>query len=389
MGAMAEWGLYVHVPFCPCRCTYCDFVAVGPGPRVARWHAPYLRAVAAEGAYWARALQPGPPATVYYGGGTPTAVGAEALAELHAALAHTFDLRPGTEVTVECNPETVDAEGLARLRAAGVTRLSVGLQAVQEQLLRRLGRGHTFADAARAVAAARRAGLESVNVDVMCGLPGQGCADLAETLARVVALGPDHVSVYALQVEDGTVLAAELRRGRLALPGEDEVAEQLALARRLLAEAGYEHYEISNWARPGRRCRHNLLYWENGDYLGLGVGAHSHWGGARWANTRRLAVYVGALEGPAAEAVPPPWAEAYEPPDPSRERSEGAILGLRLLEGLDLAAYARRYGVPLGAAFPGAVEQLVAAGLCEVAEGRLRLRPEAVALGNRAFAAFV
>ena len=382
---MEPWGLYVHIPFCTYKCDYCDFVAVGAGPRVARWHEPYAADLGREARHWAARLRPAaPPATVFYGGGTPTLLPAPALAALHAALAAAFGFGAEAEVTVECNPGTVDAAGLRTLRAAGVNRLSIGLQAAQDRLLRALGRGHTCAQFEEAWAAARAAGFDNLSVDLMYGLPGQSGEDVEATLATVLALRPEHVSAYALQVEEGTPFFERARRGQLPLPDDGAVADQFSAVRRGLAAAGLQHYEISNFARPGRRCRHNLFYWENAAWLGLGVGAHSHWAGARWANTSRLAVYRDALRA-GAEG----WVVGREPPDAERARSEDAFLGLRLLDGLDLGAYARRHGIPLGAAFPGAVERLVATGLCEVAAGRLRLRPEAVAVGNLAFEAFV
>lgn len=382
-GRPVPWGLYVHLPFCPYKCAYCDFVAVAGGARVARWQVLYVEAVLREAAEWQARLRPGPPASVFYGGGTPTAVATELLTRLHRALCARFAVPPDAEVTVECNPGTVDGACLRSLRAAGVNRLSIGLQAAQDRLLAALGRRHGWTEFLAAYRAARAAGLEHVNVDVMYGLPGQDRADLADTLDRVCALRPEHVSAYGLQLEPGTPLHARVRRGQVRLPDEDEAAEQFALCRERLAAAGYEHYEISNFAQPGHRSRHNLLYWTHADYLGLGIGAHSHWQGRRWANTTRLAVYCAAGDGPARMA-------AQEPEDPARERSEGAFLGLRLLDGLDEAEYERRYGVPLRAAFPGAVERLIARGLLEeAAPGRLRLTPTAVPIANLVFAEFV
>lgn len=382
-GPSPPWGLYVHIPFCPYKCDYCDFVAVGGGARVRRWHAPYLGALLAEAERCAAGLPAGPPSTAFYGGGTPTVLPAEDLAGLHRRLADLFSLPAGAEASVECNPGTVDAAGLAQLRRAGINRLSIGLQATQDRLLAALGRGHSCADFHTAFAAARAAGFDNVSVDLMYGLPGQSLADFSESLQQVLELGPEHLSAYSLQVEEGTPFAARQGRGQLPLPEEDTVWQQFEAARRLCAQAGLEHYEVSNFARPGRRCAHNLLYWTNADYLGLGVGAHSHWRGERWANTARLAAY---RDGVAAGGG---WQVEREPADPARERAETAFLGLRLLEGLDLAGYARRHGRTLQQAFPGVVERLLARGLCELAGGRLRLKPEAVAVGNLAFSAFV
>ncbi len=382
-GAVPGWGLYVHIPFCPYKCAYCDFVAVGGGPRVAAWHGPYLAALRREAAHWRARLNPVPPSSVFYGGGTPTALGAAALAALHRDLMRCFGAVSGAEVSVECNPGTVDAQGMAELAAAGVGRVSIGLQASQDHLLSALGRHHGWSDFTAAYAAARAAGLD-VNVDLMYGLPGQDLEAWRSTLDQVLALRPDHISAYGLQVEDGTPLGRGVASGAVRPPDEETVARQFEAARSVLGAAGYEHYEISNFALPAHRCRHNLVYWDNGDYLGLGVGAHSHWRGERWANTPKLAVYrdtTARLDGG--------WVAEREPPDPARARSEGAFLGLRLLEGIDLDAYALRYGMTLDDAFPGVAADLGRRGLCERRSGRLRLCPGAVAIANRAFAAFI
>ena len=381
---MARWGLYIHIPFCPYKCHYCDFVALPAGRRVARWQTGYARALVAEAVYWAGRMGPEPPATVFFGGGTPTMLPAQDLVDVQHALVRRLGLQAGAEVSLEANPGTVDARDLAQLRRAGFNRLSLGLQTARDDLLAAVGRHHTWDDFREAFRAARAAGFENIGVDLICGLPGQRLEDCLDTLRRVLDLEPEHVSLYALQVEEGTVLGAAVRRQALTVPDDDLVAEQLEACGRELVAAGREHYEISNFARPGRRCRHNLLYWENADYLGLGIAAHTHWRGERWKNTDRLSRYdegVTRQDGS--------WVEDHEEADPVRERSETAFLGLRLLDGIDLASFAARHGLELGEAFPGVPERLVAEGLCQWGEGRLRLRPQAVAIANRAFVAFV
>ncbi len=376
------WGLYVHIPFCPYKCDYCDFVAVTAGPRLAPWMRGYAAMLEAEADFWRGVLDPAPPISVFYGGGTPTLLAD--LAGLHRRLARRFGLPPGAEVTVECNPGTVGDAELAALRAAGVNRLSIGLQAAQDGLLEGLGRQHTWTQFAAAFGAARAAGFANIAVDVMCGLPGQTLEDALQTIDRVLALGPEHLSAYSLQVEEGTVLERRAARSPGILPPDDLVVAQLAGIRAALLAAGFEHYEISNFARPERRCRHNLLYWRNDDYLGLGIGAHAHWRGRRWENTRRLAVYRDALR-----AGDGGWVHGSEEPDAARERGDAAFLELRLLEGIDLEGYRTRHGVSLEEAFPGVPERLVADGLCALEGGRLRLRPDALPVANRAFVAFV
>ncbi len=402
---MEPLAVYVHVPFCPARCAYCDFPAYVYRPDLA---AGFAAAVLREAELLAglpevagrRAV------TLYFGGGTPTVLPPEELAAVAAGLRRLFQLdapqppsdgpQPAEpEVTVEANPETLDAARLARLREAGFNRLSLGLQAWDDGLLALLGRRHTVADFLRAYGEARRAGFANVNVDLIYGLPGQTLAGWRATLARVVALGPEHVSAYALQVEEGTALARWLREGRLPaarprlgrpplrLPGEDETAGMYDLAREVLAAAGYEHYEISNFARPGCRSHHNQIYWRNGDYLGLGPGASSHLAGRRWTNERRLDRYRAAL---AAGRLPVAEAEGA---DRAREMGDTVILGLRLLEGVSLADFRRRFGTDLLDVYGPAVGELREQGLLALEDGRLRLTPRALPVANRVFMRFL
>lgn len=382
-GRGVPWGLYVHIPFCPYKCAYCDFVAVRAGSRVTAWFAPYLQALRGEAQYW-RARTSAAPATVFYGGGTPTALPVSDLVALHEYLVQLWDLPMDAEVTVECNPGTVGAADLRLLRSSGVNRLSIGLQAWQDPLLEGVGRHHSRQDFLSAFGAARDAGFSAIGVDLMYGLPGQSLSDVCESVRAVCDLHPEHISLYGLQVEGGTPLDAWLRRGQITLPGEDVEVSMYGTARQMLLEAGYEHYEISNFALPGHQCSHNRLYWENASYLGLGIGAASHWDGERWKNTSRLSLYCRAIQDRNED-----WVVEREAPDEERARAEGAFLGLRLLEGIDLAAYRARYGVELDARCSAAVERFIGQGLLERAQGRLRLTEAGLLLSNRVFAAFV
>jgi oxygen-independent coproporphyrinogen-3 oxidase len=358
-GAVSGWGLYVHIPFCPYRCDYCDFVAVTAGPLTRRWIPRYMAALVREleGAGWE-----GPAVTAFYGGGTPTMV---PLAELHERIRER--VAPDAEVTAEANPGTVTADSLRAMRKAGINRLSLGLQAAQDELLQRVQRRHSWRDFLEAYGAARDAGFDNIGVDLMYGLPGQTLADWHETLTQVCALGPEHISAYGLQVEPGTVLYAR----RPPLPDDDAQAEMYAVARDRLAEAGYEQYEISNWCRPGRACAHNLLYWRNGEWLGIGVGAASQDGRRRWTNAARLAAYCEAVE--AGEPAPIRDAEARDP------AADGLILGLRLREGvaagdIDLS----RFGP--------AIEAHVDRGWLQWRNSRLRLTDTGLLVANRVWA---
>ena len=328
------FGVYVHVPFCRTRCGYCDFntytadeLGAG-GSRAAFADTAIAELRLARRVLGERDL---PVATVFFGGGTPTVLPPGDLVRILRTVDAEFGLASDAEVTVEANPDTVDEPVLAALREGGINRLSLGMQSAVPHVLRVLERTHQPRRVPAAVAAARRVGFASVSLDVIYGTPGESPADWRATLDAVAALGPDHVSAYALIVEPGTRLAAQVRRGELPAPDDDDLADKYALANRLLARAGYEWYEVSNWARGSRhRSRHNLGYWRDADWWGIGPGAHSHVGGVRWWNVKHPAAYAVRL---AAGRSP---AQAREVLDEPARRLEQVLLGMRLAEGLPL-----------------------------------------------------
>ncbi|GGK41118.1 coproporphyrinogen III oxidase [Pilimelia terevasa] len=335
----AGFGVYVHVPFCASRCGYCDFntyTAAELGGGASR--ETYADTVLAELALARRVLGDAPPArvdTVFVGGGTPTLLPPADLARILAAVDRTWGLAPDAEVTTEANPESVDPRSLAALRAAGFTRISLGMQSSAPTVLRLLDRQHTAGRATAAVAEARAAGFDHVNLDLIYGTPGERAEDFADSLAAVVAAGVDHVSAYALIVEDGTRLAARMRRGEVPYPCDDVAADRYLAAEAALGAAGLGWYEVSNWAAaPAARCRHNLLYWAGADWWGLGPGAHSHVGGVRWWNVKHPAAYTRRL----AEGVSP--GAGREILDAAQRYTERVMLGLRLADGLALDALA-------------------------------------------------
>lgn len=379
-----DLGIYVHVPFCPRRCRYCDFPAqVHREDRAER----FLRGLETEVRLAAPLIAGRSPVSCYLGGGTPTVLSARHLEALLALLGESFPLVPAAEFTAEANPETVAPDKLRILRERGCNRLSLGVQAWDDRLLAFLGRGHTVADARRAYRQAREAGFGNVGVDLIYGLPGQTLLQWKETLRQAAAWEPEHVSAYSLEVLEGTAFARWEREGRFAagdrrLPDADAVADMYLAAREILTGAGYEHYEISNFARPGFRSRHNQLYWRNQEYLGLGPGAHSHLRGRRRANTPRMDEYLSHL---AAGRLP----AEEEPLDERRQMSDTVILGLRLLEGVPLAEFRLRFGRDLRDVWGAEVEGLSALGLVEVAGGALRLTERALPLANQVFWRFL
>ncbi|MGI8663741.1 MAG: radical SAM family heme chaperone HemW [Acidimicrobiales bacterium] len=316
----SAFGVYLHVPFCAKRCDYCAFATwTDRGELVER----YLRACRAEVERAVVAGMP-EPTSLFVGGGTPSLVPAEQL----LAVLDRVPRRPDAEVTIECNPDTVTPALLAAYRAGGVNRLSFGVQSMVPHVLAALGRTHDPANVRAAVVGARDSGFASFNLDVIYGAVGESLDDWRRTLDEVVALDPPHVSAYALTVEPGTPLAADEARH----PDDDEQADKYILATEALGAAGYDWYEISNWAKPGHECRHNLLYWEQGDYLGFGCAAHSHRAGRRWWNLRTPERYLDAIEsGTAAEG----GAEELDKPTRDFERLE---LALRTTQGVPTEA---------------------------------------------------
>jgi oxygen-independent coproporphyrinogen-3 oxidase len=326
------FGVYVHVPFCATRCGYCDFNTYTPSELDGSGASPagWLDAVRAELDLAARVLGSPPPAeTVFVGGGTPSLLGARGLADVLAAVRSSFGLAPGAEVTTEANPESTSAEFFAGIADAGYTRVSLGMQSTAPGVLAVLDRRHTPGRPAAAAREARDGGIGQVSMDLIYGTPGESDDDLRHSLEAVLAAGVDHVSAYALIVEDGTALARRIRRGELAATDDDVAADRYELVDDVLSAAGLRWYEVSNWATSDdTRCRHNLGYWRDGDWWGAGPGAHSHVGGVRWWNVKhpaRYATLLGAGESPAAGREELSVAERHE---------ERVMLGVRLAEGL-------------------------------------------------------
>ncbi len=357
-------ALYIHIPFCAVKCFYCDFAAYSGQNKFADR---YLAGLEAEAALHPRAA----PKTLYIGGGTPSELTTAQISDLYARLRRAYPAARLVESTFEGNPESLDAEKLSTLAREGVTRLSIGLQTADDSLLPAIGRRHTAADFAAVFKNARRAGIPALSVDLMFGLPGQTLKSLRETLDFVLALSPEHLSLYGLQVEDRTVFS---KRGVSEDP--DLGREMFELAMATLATAGLAQYEISNYAKPGHRSVHNINYWMRGDYIGLGCSAASYYDGRRQANEPRIPAYLAAVENgrrPLAENEVPAGREAL---------GEEAFLGLRLIEGF-VPSVALRSGFALSWA------ALKARGLVCEDGPRWRLTSEGVFLANEAFQEFV
>lgn len=322
-----EYGLYIHLPYCRSVCPYCDFVKAPlhhaePGRLLAALEREWDLAKVADGAAWSR------PRTIYVGGGTPTALDPDSLRRFLGWIRAAWDESRVREFTVEANPEGLSDEKLEILRDAGATRLSLGVQSLEPTVLRFLGRIHTAEGALHALDRARRLGFRDVSVDLMYGVPGETPEGFLGGIERLVALRVPHISAYALQIEEGTPLHAKVTRGAVVPPDEDAVAERYADLVKALSTAGYRHYEVSNFALPGRESRHNEGYWMRRPYLGLGPGAHSFDGRSRWRNEESIARYFARLES---GALPREDRDELSERESAEER---VFLGLRRARGL-------------------------------------------------------
>ena len=368
---MTSRAVYIHLPFCRRKCGYCSFVSCAGRERdIPAYVDALCREIAARGS---GAAVP----SVFFGGGTPSLLSVAQVARILGTVRRHCAPAGDAEISLEANPATIDEAQLAGLREAGVGRLSIGVQRFDDGELAFLGRLHTAEEAREAVAAARRAGFDNLNLDLIYGLPGDSLDSWRRSLETAVDLGPEHLSLYALTLEPDTPLGRAVEAGEIAAPDPDVAADQYERAEDVLAAAGYGHYEISNWARPGRACRHNLVYWDNGNYLGFGVAAHSSVDGRRFANTGDLDEYL-AAGGLAPLALD-------ERLDETVRRAETVILGLRQGRGIHLAEMSRRLGVDLTEEYRGQFGDMTAAGLLEQVAGRLRLTRRGRLLGNEVF----
>ncbi|MFN8228740.1 MAG: radical SAM family heme chaperone HemW [Mycobacterium sp.] len=354
-----QFGIYIHVPFCATRCGYCDFNTYTPGELGGATPAGWLAALRTELALAAETLPGRTVDTVFVGGGTPSLLGGRGLADVLDAVRDAFTLGWNAEITTEANPESTSPEFFAQLRTAGYTRVSLGMQSVAPGVLQILDRVHSPGRAPAAAREALAAGLSHVNIDLIYGTPGETDDDLHRSLDAALESGVDHISAYALVVEDGTALARRVRRGEITPVDDDVLARRYELLDGWLAAAGLDWYEVSNWSRPGGECRHNLGYWNGGQWWGAGPGAHSFAGDTRWWNLKLPAAYAYAL---AEGRLPVAGSEVLDPDD---RHVEEVLLGIRLRDGLPTAV--------LDGAELARSETAVAEGLLRVSDDRLVL----------------
>ena len=380
-------SLYIHIPFCRHRCSYCDFntyTSLGA-----------LKQTYADGVCTEIERVAGnnkrPFHTIFFGGGTPSLMPPDTIAQILETVERCFEKMGDPEITMEANPGTVDEAYLADVAKAGVNRLSFGVQSAVASELALLERTHDFATVVEAVAMARQVGLSNFNLDLIYGVPGQTLETWQHSLEAVLALEPPHFSLYCLTIEPGTPMQRWLDNGRFQPPDPDLAADQYQLARKMLAQYGYIHYEISNWAKPDKECVHNLTYWRDGEYVGLGAGAHGHADGTRYANVKQPRVYLRRLEMDELQPYPLTTAVAHHHTITRAEAMSDAVMTqLRLLqEGMDLVAFETRFGHSLDEAFEGVMSQLMEWEMLKVENGRLYLTEKAYFLSNQVFYRFI
>jgi len=401
-GSRQELALYIHIPFCQSKCRYCDFNSfAGLNDLIPA----YIEALIREISIWGQICGGQAARTIYLGGGTPSLLTPDQIAAMLSVLHHNFPPTSDAEVSIEVNPSSANRQRFEVYRRSGVNRLSIGVQSFHNATLSLLGRPHSAEDAENTYHTARRTGFKNINLDLLFGLPFQDLPGWKETLEHAVALLPDHFSLYPLTLDDDTPLGNAVLTGRAPRQDPDLTADMYELAQQILDNAGYRHYEISNWALPGRECRHNIVYWRNEPYLGFGAGAHSCLPGYRFSNERAPATYVRRLSGisPIPDSLKvdggsrlvscvcergAPLVE-IERIDERMKLAESAMLGFRLIEGIDLPEFKFAHGVSLEAAYGNEIKELEELGLLERVGSRVRLSHQGRFLGNEVFRRFL
>ena len=367
-------SVYIHIPFCATKCYYCAFNTYTFHKEQAR---AYLQALRTEMALYAPETEP--LQTIFIGGGTPSILSANALTQLFTDIHQHFRITPDAEISVECNPGTVDTEKLSVMRDNGVNRLSFGLQAMQDKMLKQLGRIHTVAEFLESYHLAREHRFENINIDLIFALPNQAMEVWHHTLNEVISLDPEHISAYNLVMEETTPFYEQWQAGELHLPTEDTEADMFQYTIETLTAHGYTHYEICNFAKPNREARHNLVYWNNRPCIGLGAGAWGYVNGVRYANIRGIAPYIKQLSDrnkPIADS---------ERLTGHAEKSETLMLALRKREGISLEAYRDRFGEEIEVVFRSILKKWMDLGLLERTATHLRLTPRGLFLANEVF----
>jgi oxygen-independent coproporphyrinogen-3 oxidase len=388
-------GLYLHVPFCQTKCPYCDFNTYsGIEDQIPA----YVEALKKELQGWGEVLSHPPVRTIFFGGGTPSYLPVGVISDIQATIRSAFGVDETAEITMECNPGDVTLENAKAWLASGINRLSMGVQSFDDGLLKLLGRRHTAAEAKQAFATLREAGFKNQSIDLIYGLPYQTVEQWSDTLDETIALNAEHVSLYGLQIEQGTPLAVDVEAGKYPIPDDDLAADMYEEAQRRLGSNGFAQYEISNWAKPAMESQHNLLYWLNEPYLGVGPGAHSWVAGQRFANLKSPRRYVNVVadkyeingaDPVATMHTPAGPVEQVEVTTPPVDIAETMMMGMRLNDGVAHARFEERFGQQINTVFPQEIKRLLKLGLIEVTDDAVLLSKRGRLLGNEVFAEFI
>ena len=404
MSSAEPISLYVHIPFCETKCPYCDFntyAAIEPLMPT------YVAALKSEIALWGSLLDRPEVHTVFFGGGTPSYLPSEDIRHTMKAITTAFNLAPCAEVTLEANPGDFTADKLAAYLDCGINRLSIGIQSFDDDLLKTLGRRHDATDAVLAYRQAADAGFGNISIDLMYGLPYQSIQQWQSTLAQALELAPPHISMYCLTLEGGTPMERWVDQGSMPTPDADLAADMYLMAQDEMRQGGYRHYEISNWAQPGRRSQHNLTYWRNDPYLGVGPGAHSYLGDCRFSAIKSPREYIRRMQSVSPDscdapiralpmrAMPTqamiqsvPVVDEIEQIDTPLEMAETMMMGLRLDEGIGIAGFTERFGEPPSHFYADTLDELERLELLHTQEDALRLTHRGRMLGNEVFSRF-
>jgi len=374
------YGLYIHIPFCIKKCLYCDFCSF---ESTAKEHEEYIENLVKEMQLVSKKYGRLSISSVFIGGGTPTVIKAELIEKIMTNAKGLFDFKEAIEITIESNPGTVTSEKLKSYKTAGINRISMGLQAVQNDLLKTLGRVHTYETFLDSYQLVRKSGFDNVNIDLMYGLPNQSEEQWKETIMEIVALNPEHISAYSLKVEEGTEFEILEEKGLIVIPTEEVDRRNHHEAISFFHDHGYEQYEISNFSKHGYECKHNLVYWENKNYIGLGLGAHGYIGETRYGNEVALNDYYARIKN---DELPRTNEETITAQD---EMFETIMLGLRLNKGLSLLGFKARFGVDLKAMVGSLIEDLCHEKLIEVVDETLKFTTYGMDISNQVLVRFL
>lgn len=373
-------SLYIHIPFCKAKCHYCDFVSFA---RCESQYESYVNALCQELEQRSTELQQDSIRTIFIGGGTPTVLSEHQIAKIMDTLVKNYNILEDCEISMESNPGTLTQEKIDYIGRSPINRISMGLQSTHDQLLKRLGRIHSYEVFNKNYEDLRKAGISNINVDLMFGLPDQNLAQFKESLQVVASLSPEHISAYGLIVEEGTPFYKAYEQDRLPLPQEEVERNMYHLCNQFLGEQGYKHYEISNYAKPSRECRHNMVYWQLEDYVGFGVSAHSYHQGYRYENTSSLDDYL--KQADQGEFISYNKMQV----DSKSLMEEFMFLGLRLLKGVERESFQHRFGRSIEEVYQGKIEKLCGQDLLMLEKGRYHLTKRGLDLSNQVLSDFL